>query len=247
MTDKPILPSVASTWSLNVNDVSENGFGYNPAVGPSANAITAESAAILINKRTVSLTPVSDRSIYDKNVNTKKSSEIGLLALSFLYCEIVNWALEQSKGTLDLENRLNGLGYQIGQRYLELVKLRAGMKNGKRETKIIEILQFVHGPFWRAIFGETANELEKLQDKNDEYMITDNAPLVSRYVSIPKEYGELNCSAFIAGMVEGALDSAGFHATVVAHSAPLEGFPLRTVFLIKFDQLLFQREEIRFN
>ena len=121
------------------------------------------------------------------------------------------------------------------------------MKYGKRETKIIEILQFIHGPFWRAVFGKTANELEKSQDIHDEYMIIDNMPLVSKFISIPKEYGNLNCSAFVAGIVEGALDSAGFHSTVVAHSAPVDGLPLRTVFLVKFDSLLFTREEIRFN
>lgn len=121
------------------------------------------------------------------------------------------------------------------------------MKHGKRETKIIEILQFIHGPFWKTIFGKTANDLEKSQDVNDEYMIIDNLPVVSKFISIPKEYGNLNCLAFVAGIIEGALDSSGFHATVVAHSAPLDSFPLRTVFLIKLDEQLLLREEIRFN
>ncbi|SGZ52142.1 CIC11C00000001583 [Sungouiella intermedia] len=246
MSEKPILPS-AAMGALTINDVPKSGFGYNPSIGPASNAINSETSAILLNKRTVSLTPTSHNSIYDRNISSKKVNEISLSTLAFLFCEIVNWAHEQSKGIQDLENRLNGLGYQIGQRYLELVKLREGMKYGKRETKIIEILQFIHGPFWRAVFGKTANELEKSQDIHDEYMIIDNMPLVSKFISIPKEYGNLNCSAFVAGIVEGALDSAGFHSTVVAHSAPVEGLPLRTVFLVKFDNLLFTREEIRFN
>lgn len=247
MSDKPILPSVTAFGALTINDVSKSGFGYNPSIGPALNAINSETSSVLLNKRTVSLTPTSHNSIYDRNVNSKKINEISLLTLAFLICEIVNWAHERSKGIQDLENRLNGLGYQIGQRYLELVKLREGMKHGKREIKIIEILQFIHGPFWRAVFGKTANELEKLQDLHDEYMIIDNMPVVSRFISIPKDYSNLNCSAFVAGIVEGALDSSGFHCTVVAHSAPVEGLPLRTVFLIKFDSLLFTREEIRFN
>lgn len=121
------------------------------------------------------------------------------------------------------------------------------MKYGKRENKILEILQFIHGPLWRAIFGRTANDLEKSQDVDDEYMIIDNTPLISKFISIPKDYGNLNCSAFVAGMIEGALDLSGFHAHVVAHSSPIEGLPQRTVFLIKFDPLLFTRENIHFS
>lgn len=247
MSEKPILPSIVSMGALTINDTSKHGFGYNPLVGPSSNAITPESSSILLNKRSISLTPVSHNSIYDRNINTKKINEISLSSLAYLFCEVVNWALSQSKGIQDLENRLNGLGYQIGQRFLELVKLREGMKHGKREIRIIEILQFIHGPFWKSLFGKTANDLEKSQDVNDEYMIIDNLPIVSKFISIPKEYGNLNCLAFVAGIIEGALDSSGFHATVVAHSAPSENHPLRTVFLIKLDEQLLLREEIRFN
>lgn len=247
MTDKAILPSVAAMGALTINDVARHGFGYNPSVGPASNTINQDSSALLVSKKGVSLTPTSHNSIYDRNINTKKVSEISLSALGFLFGEVVNWAHGQSKGIQDLENRLNGLGYQIGQRYLELAKIREGMKYGKRETKIIEILQFIHGPFWRSVFGKTANELEKSQDVNDEYMIIDNVPVMAKFISIPKEYGNLNCSAFVAGIVEGALDSAGFHASVIAHSAPADDLPMRTVFLVKFDELLFLREEIRFS
>lgn len=246
-SDKIILPSASSMSKLTISDTSKLGFGYNPSIGPSSNAINSESLNILVNKKTISLTSVSHNSIYDRNVNNKKVAEINLSSLSFLFCEIVNWSHKNSKGIQDLETRLNGLGYQVGQRFLELVKLREGLKYSKREIRIIEVLQFIHGSFWRSIFGKTANELEKSQDLNDEYMITDNVPLLSRFISIPKDYGNLNCSAYIAGIIEGALDSSGFHATVTAHSVPTNEYPLRTVFLIKFDQQLLLREELRFN
>lgn len=245
--DKTILPSVSSLSTLTISDNSKSGFGYNPARGPSSNAITQETLNILLSKKTVSLTPMSNNSIYDKNINNKKISEINLSSLSYLFCEIVNWTHKNSKGIQDLEKRLNGLGYQIGQRFLELIKLREGLKYSKREIKIIEILQFIHGSFWKSLFGKTANELEKSQDINDEYMIIDNTPLISKFISIPKDYGNLNCSAFVAGIIEGALDSSGFHANVTAHLVPIDGHPLRTVFLMKFDQSLIIREELRFN
>lgn len=241
-----ILPSVSSLSKLSVSNTSKAGFGYNPSLGALSNQITLEGSSILLHKKTVSLTPTSGNSIYDKNINSKKANEISLSALSFLFCEIVSWSHRNSKGIQDLEVRLNGLGYEIGQKYLELVKLREGFKTSKRETKTIDMLQFIHGSFWKAVFGKTANELEKSQDIADEYMITDNVPLVSKFISIPKDYGNLNCAAFIAGIVEGALDSAGFYANVTAHSVPVDGFPLRTVFLIKFDPKVEVRSNLRY-
>jgi len=245
--DNILLPSVSSFSSLSIADTSKAGFGYNPSVGPTSNSITSEGSNILLNKKTINLTPTSSRSIYDNNVNSKKPLDINLSAFSFLFCETVNWSLKNSKGIQDLETRLNGLGYQIGQRYLELVKLREGTKSSKREIKLIEILQFIHGQFWRCIFGKTANELEKSQDVENEYMIIDNEPQVSKFISVPKDYGNLNCAAFVAGIIEGALDSSGFYCNVTAHSVPVTAHPLRTVFLIKFKDLVLVRERLRDN
>ncbi|CUM63534.1 uncharacterized protein PRCAT00001111001 [Priceomyces carsonii] len=245
--DNIISPAVAGISGLSLSQATVAGFGYNPSFGTSSNNITSESSSILMSKKTITLTPTSFNSIYDRNISTKKAVEINLSSLSFLFCEIVSFSHRNSKGVQDLETRLNGLGYQIGQRFLELIKLREGLKYSKREIRIIEILQFIHSSVWKSIFGKTANELEKSQDVDNEYMIIDNVPLISKYISIPKDYGNLNCSAFIAGIIEGALDSSSFQATVTAHSVPIEGHPLRTVFLINFDELLLMREEIRFE
>lgn len=244
--DNLILASTSSFGLLTISDPpSKFGFGYNPAVGPASNAILSEATSIIVNRKLIALTPTSSASIYDRSVTTKKPHEINLLALSFLFCEIVNWTHRSSRGIQDLETRLNGLGYPVGQKLLELVKLREGPKSAKREIKTIEFLQFIHGPLWRAAFGKMADALEKSQDVPGEYMIIDNVPLVLQFISIPPDYGNLNCAAFIAGIIEGALDSASFNASVTAHSVPLDGSPLRTVFLIKFDDLVCLRETLR--
>ena len=47
---------------------------------------------------------------------------------------------------------------------------------------------------------------------DDEYMISDFDLCVTKYVSVPKEMGHLNCNAFVAGIVGGVLDGAGFPA-----------------------------------
>lgn len=46
-------------------------------------------------------------------------------------------------------------------------------------------------------------------------MISDNDPLVSRYISVPKELSQLNCNAFVAGIVEAVLDGCQFVSAVL--------------------------------
>lgn len=84
-------------------------------------------------------------------------------------------------------------------------------------------------------------------------MITDNEPVVNKWISVPKEMNQLNCAAFVAGIVEGVCDGAGFWAKVSAHSvgeqeegasAGGEMWPEKTVFLIKFREEVMEREDI---
>lgn len=77
-------------------------------------------------------------------------------------------------------------------------------------------------------------------------MISDNEPLVNQYVSVPREMSQLNCAAFVAGVVEGvACGVLGRGQVVVsAHNAGEEGgmWPGKTVFLIRFDEEIVRRE-----
>ena len=53
----------------------------------------------------------------------------------------------------------------------------------------------------------------------DEYMISDTDLFVNRFISVPKDMGQLNCAAFVAGIVRGALDGAGFPARLCLPAA----------------------------
>lgn len=86
-------------------------------------------------------------------------------------------------------------------------------------------------------------------------MLFDNDPLVNTYISLPRELSNLNCAAFVAGIIEGVCDGAGFPTEgVSAHSVgEQEGeegekgktmWPGKTVFLIKFKKEVLEREEI---
>ncbi|OCL09939.1 hypothetical protein AOQ84DRAFT_316207 [Glonium stellatum] len=71
-------------------------------------------------------------------------------------------------------------------------------------------------------------------------MLYDNEPLVNTYISLPREMSQLNCAAYVAGVIEGVCDGAGFATMgVSAHSVGEDGggeakggmWPGKTVFM----------------
>lgn len=99
-------------------------------------------------------------------------------------------------------------------------------------------------------------------------MISDNEPLLTKFISVPKEMSSLNCGAFVAGILEAVCVGSSFvgvsfsfsfelgisiinsfyyltqPAKVTAHSVPIDGYPLRTTFLIKFNKEVIERDQL---
>lgn len=239
MSKAIIDPSGTTSQSNMVSSGSRVQLGYNPALGP------IQLPASYQQQQQQQLQQTKKQTIYDTSLS-RRTPEVNLSSLAFLFMGMVQYSQTQSKGIQQLESSLNSYGYGIGQKVLELLTLRDG-KSAKRELHIVEMLQFIHTNVWKSLFGKVADQLEKSSDSENEYMITDNNPLVSQFISVPKEYGQLNLGAFVAGIVEGILDSAYFKAEVTAHGVETDEFPLRTVFLIKFDEGVVEREHIRFS
>lgn len=86
------------------------------------------------------------------------------------------------------------------------------------------------------LFGRPADSLEQSTTNKNEYMIIDNSPVTGLYISVPKEMSQLSVAAWIAGVVEGVCDAAGFGAKVSAHNAGTEMWPGRTVLLVAFEE-----------
>eukprot|EP01028_Stygiella_incarcerata_P001334 TRINITY_DN1223_c0_g1_i2.p1 TRINITY_DN1223_c0_g1~~TRINITY_DN1223_c0_g1_i2.p1 ORF type:complete len:187 (+),score=51.26 TRINITY_DN1223_c0_g1_i2:108-668(+) len=166
--------------------------------------------------------------------------DVSLSSFSFLFSEIVRYGLRRSRSTADLEKGLSKTGYLVGVRLLELLTIRE--KGGKRETKLIGILQFIHGTLWKYLFGKNADGIEKSTENEDEYMIADRMPLVNRFVSVPRDMPHLNCAAYVAGIIQGVLDGSGFPAQVSAHTVDTPGTGKRTIFLMKFESSVIARE-----
>ena len=174
-------------------------------------------------------------SIMDRPLS-KGRKEVSLSAFSFLFSELVQYCQSRIESIADLESKLEGVGHTIGLRVLELLIHRE--KASRRETRLIGALQFVSSVVWKSLFGKAADSLERSTENADEYMIHEAMPLTNQFVSVPREMGQFNCAAFIAGIVRGVLEGAQFPARVTAHDEDN-----RTVILIKFAPEVLDREQ----
>lgn len=176
--------------------------------------------------------PPPQQSVYDRSL-LRKRNEVSLSAFAYIFGEAISYCHAQSSGISDLERRLGRLGAHIGVRMLELAVLREG-KAAKREVRLMGMLQFVHTQVWRALFGRPADSMQVSTDEHLQYMIIDNRPLVTEFVSVPRDMPQLNCAALAGGVVEAVFTAAGFPCTCTAHSMGTDEFPDRTVYAVKF-------------
>ena len=173
----------------------------------------------------------------------KGKAELNLSTFAFLFSEIIQYNQTRVQNIGELERRLEDLGHGVGASLLELLCWRE--RGGKRTPAALDALKFVHSSLWRALFGRQAKDLEQSNTAEDEYMISDfDLPLL-KFVSVPRDFRGLNCAAFAAGAVRGALAAAGFPARVTAHFVPVKGGDPKkpkTTILIKFDASVMARE-----
>ena len=55
-------------------------------------------------------------------------------------------------------------------------------------AKLMDVLQFISSSCWKYLFGRSLDALERGADNPNEYIMTDNHPLCSKYISVPKVY-----------------------------------------------------------
>ncbi|KAF2396865.1 trafficking protein particle complex subunit 5 [Trichodelitschia bisporula] len=198
--------------------------------------------------------PTNKKTIYDRNLNRTRTAELSRASFAYLFVEMISYAQRRVTGVADLEKRLNLQGYPLGLRLLDLLLTRtAPQPSTARPVRVLPLLQFITTTLWKHLFGRPADALERSAANAAEYMISDNEPLVNSYISVPREMSQLNCAAYVAGIIEGVCDGAGFATQGVsahwanedpAKDAPAQMWPGKTVFLIRFAPEVLEREEI---
>lgn len=182
--------------------------------------------------------PRRNKTVYDRPVQ-KARSDVSLSAFAFLFSEVVDYCLKKAKEMNELEDRLHEMGLPVGARVLDLYCAREN--RNRKETRLIPMLNFVAQTVWKQLFGHPC-DLLKGQDHENEYMLNDKALVVNRFVSVPRDYGSVNCGAYVAGIVEGVLRSAEFPAAASAHTVDEPGGGTSTTILVRFEESVMIRE-----
>ncbi|KAF8823058.1 transport protein particle component, Bet3 domain-containing protein [Cardiosporidium cionae] len=169
----------------------------------------------------------------------KSRQEVSLSAYSFLFAEMVHYALAEAKRGYNMEDRLHEMGIRIGYKILDLLCFRE--RNNRRETRLLSMLTFISQTCWKYLFGH-AGDLLKGQQSENEYMINDKSLPLNKFISAPRDYGSMSCGAYAAGIVEGVLCSAEFPAEVSAHTIEDTSSQKSTTILIKFLPEVLARE-----
>ena len=195
--------------------------------------------------------PSNRKTIYDRNLNRSRNAELSRASFAYLFMEMVRYAQDNVKGIQDLEKRLNEQGYPLGMKLLDMLMYRASPAGSAtssttpaaRPLRLLPLLTLLSTKLYPLLFSRPADGLEQSTTDPAEYMIIDNTPLTNHYISVPKEMNQLSVAAYIAGIIEGVCDGAGFACKASAHNTGTDVWPNRTVFLIKFEDGVLEREK----
>ena len=177
-----------------------------------------------------------------KNVNildrplSKGKYEVSISAYALLFSEIVQYCQSRVFTVTELQDKLASFGEQIGIRIIDTLTIRE--RGFRRDTKLLNVLVFIRSNVWKTLFGREADKLEHANDDAGTYYIIEKESLVNHFISVPKDKGNLNCAAFVGGILEGILKGCGYPATVTVH------WHKGTTFLIKFDDSVIARENM---
>ncbi|XP_075228279.1 trafficking protein particle complex subunit 31 [Lycorma delicatula] len=173
-------------------------------------------------------------SILDKSLS-KGRGEVNLSCYALLFSELVQYCQNRVYTVPELQNKLAEMGQEVGIKLLDLYFVRE--KSCKRETKLLNMLLFIKSTLWKGLFGREADKLEHANDDERIYYLIEKEPLVNKFISVPKDKGNLNCAIFIAGIIESILNSSGFTAKVTAH------WHKGTTYMVQFDESVIARDK----
>jgi trafficking protein particle complex subunit 5 len=91
---------------------------------------------------------------------------VSLSAFAFLFSEIVQYFQNRVDSVSDLEKKLEELGYGVGLRMVELISIKD--RATKRETRLINMLQYLSSTVWKHLFHKVADNLERSNENEDE-------------------------------------------------------------------------------
>lgn len=105
------------------------------------------------------------KGILDVNLSQPRGDINADLYLA-LFSELVSYCRDRVESVVALQHKLSQLGYRIGRRVLDLVIARD--KISRRETRLLNMLNFVALTLWTFLYGKQADSLKKVRDSDSE-------------------------------------------------------------------------------
>jgi len=114
------------------------------------------------------------------NIVDRSLAPLGITAsgdvYALLFSELVQYSRNRVTSVTELEARLAVVGGRVGQRALTLLAVRDGgvlggkaaAGAGKREVRVLGVLNLVVSGVWKFLFGKQADGLKKVNDSEDE-------------------------------------------------------------------------------
>lgn len=109
--------------------------------------------------------PTVPKSILEASLTQARGQVNSDVYLS-LFSELVSYCRDRVESVVALQEKLSQLGYRIGRRVLDLVVARE--KILRRETRLLNILNFVALTLWVFLYGKQADSLKKVRDSESE-------------------------------------------------------------------------------
>ncbi|KAF4693929.1 Trafficking protein particle complex subunit 5, variant 2 [Perkinsus olseni] len=178
------------------------------------------------------------------------TTEVSQAAVSHLFCEMVCYAVRrQGPDNEHLETKLHRMGASLGPGLLELTYMRDTRRSmsRKRDYKVLPLLYHIASYLWKTLFGHEAEVLTT--DQEWEFYLADKQWLLNKFISLPpgsdqSEDNLVNCGAFAAGLVEGALNAAGMPckcASAYTSDDP-EADPMAITIIVDFEKGVIERQ-----
>ena len=96
---------------------------------------------------------------FHRPTNQTLRFQVSLSTFAYLFSELVQYCQSKVANVGDLERRLEEVGHGVGLRLLEILAYRE--RAGRRDTRLLDILRFIHSTLWKYLFGRQAKDLEQ--------------------------------------------------------------------------------------
>ncbi|EER06315.1 41-2 protein antigen, putative [Perkinsus marinus ATCC 50983] len=177
--------------------------------------------------------------------------KVSQASVAHLFSEMVCYAVRrQGPDNEHLESKLHKMGASMGPGLLELTYMRDTSRNmsRKRDYKVLPLLYHIATYLWKALFGHEAEVLTT--DQECEFYLADKQWILNKFISLPPVSDDsddnfVNCAAFAAGLIEGAINAVGMQCkcTAAYTSEDPETDPMAITIIVDFDRSVIDRQK----